>query len=88
MSATTFKIGTGLYLTSRTQTSKVPKLAGMSKDAAISELQRSNLKVGKSSPIINSTCKVDTVISSSPVGATYPINVSVAGPTAVTLPRS
>ena len=71
-------LGTGLYLTSRTQKTEVPKIIGVSKDAAITALQKANLKIGTAQPVVSSTCSGDNVLSTSPnVGTTVNVNTPV-----------
>jgi serine/threonine-protein kinase len=86
-------LGTGLYWTSRTQTTKVPNVGGQSVTVATTALQNNRLKVGgPPNQVKNTTCKVGNVIDTLPrAGSTVPVNTSVvlnvcAGPNTIAVP--
>jgi serine/threonine-protein kinase len=85
-------LGTGLYLTSRTQTTKIPDVSGKSVSLATSQLQSHSLKLGPQHPINSSTCTEGQIISTLPdIGSTVPVNTTVqlnvcAGPGSTLVP--
>ncbi len=71
-------LGTGLYLTSRTQKTQVPNVVNMDQSSAIRKLQQSNLRIDGPHSVTNPTCTVGTVVSTNPpAGRTVNVNTSV-----------
>jgi eukaryotic-like serine/threonine-protein kinase len=85
-------LGTGLYLTSRTQMVTVPDVTGQPSSTAVNVLKQHNLNVSGVNNIKDNTCTVGNVLSTQPakgekVGANTPIVVNVcAGPNQVSVP--
>jgi eukaryotic-like serine/threonine-protein kinase len=63
-------LGTGLYLTSRTQQTKVPNVLKLETNAAITKLVDANLKISNPRTVTNPDCDKGTVISTDPVAGT------------------
>ncbi len=71
-------LGTGLYLTSRTQQTKVPTILQMDTNSAIQKLEASQLHIGTQTAKTDPSCKVGTVVSSDPpAGKTVNVNTAV-----------
>ncbi len=85
-------LGTGLYLTSRTQTTKVPDVSGKSVSLATGQLQAHSLKPGTQHPVTSTTCTEGQIINTVPdIGSTVPVNTTVqlnvcAGPGTTLVP--
>ena len=86
-------LGVGLYLTGRNQTTTVPKVVGLSQNAAIQALQGANLKVGTPKSLSSDDCTVGNVLSSNPTtGANVDVDTPViltvcSGPNTQTVPQ-
>jgi serine/threonine-protein kinase len=61
-------LGTGLYLTSRTEQTKVPNVLKLETNTAIKQIQDARLKIGGPTMVTDPNCTPGTVFSTDPAG--------------------